>query len=178
MAALTLLIRPAQPSDAPSIAWVHIVSWRAAYASLLSESFLASLSLKDRTERWQRTITGDLSRTHVALVDDVLVGFIRIGPATEVPEEIAGRKPGFIYTFYIHPEFWRRSIGTELLREASSEMVDDFDELFLLVFADNHLGKRFYESRGFSFRDVVVKKEVEPGRLHREELWGKRVGSF
>jgi len=178
LAAITLLIRRAKASDAPSIAWVHISSWRAAYASILSESFLASLSLKDRTERWEKAITGDFSRTHIALVDDVLAGFICIGPATEVPEDITGQKPGFIYTLYVHPEYWNRSIGTELIREASSDMLDDYDELFLLVFADNHQGKRFYESRGFSFRNVVLEKEVEPGCLHREELYSKKVGDI
>lgn len=145
---MSLLIRRAEPSDAPAIAWVRIASWRAAYEGILSSAFLASLSLKERSERWEKAVTGDYTRTHVALSEDNIVGFICIGPGVEVPTELAGRLPGFIYTLYIHPESWRRSIGANLISTASLDMLEDYDEPFLWVFAKKFSWKTFLRESG------------------------------
>lgn len=39
-------IRPATPKDAQGIAWVHVDTWRAAYAGLIPANVLAQLSVE------------------------------------------------------------------------------------------------------------------------------------
>ena len=50
---MEMKIRPAVLQDAPSIAHVHVASWRATYPGIVPQSFLDSLDELQFTERWQ-----------------------------------------------------------------------------------------------------------------------------
>ena len=56
---LEIRIREADPIDAGAIARVHVDTWRAAYAGILSAEFLAGLSYADREQMWQQALTAD-----------------------------------------------------------------------------------------------------------------------
>ncbi len=43
-----MLIRDAIPGDAQAVAQIHVQAWRAAYAAILPEAFLASLSVASK----------------------------------------------------------------------------------------------------------------------------------
>ncbi len=44
-------IRPATPKDAQGIAWVHVETWRAAYAGLIPANVLAQLSVEQDAQQ-------------------------------------------------------------------------------------------------------------------------------
>ncbi|MFI8826268.1 GNAT family N-acetyltransferase [Streptomyces sp. NPDC053431] len=51
-------IRRALPSDAASIAAVHVRSWQAAYRGLVPDPYLKGLDVAERTEVWRERLTG------------------------------------------------------------------------------------------------------------------------
>lgn len=46
----------ATPEDAPLVARLHVGGWRDGYAGLLPQSYLDSLSIAERTERWHKNL--------------------------------------------------------------------------------------------------------------------------
>ncbi|MDL5472210.1 GNAT family N-acetyltransferase, partial [Klebsiella pneumoniae] len=61
-------IRQAVPSDAQAIAAIHVASWRAAYANLMPDAYLAGLSVERRILDWRNAL--ESRRLHVALARD------------------------------------------------------------------------------------------------------------
>ena len=51
------MIRPTTLKDAKEIAQVHIQTWRAGYAGIVSDAYLQSLSITKKTERWQEILS-------------------------------------------------------------------------------------------------------------------------
>lgn len=69
------MIRKALPSDAKTIAQVHISSWQAAYRDLMPAQYLSSLeaTLAQRESFWMRALESDESNVWVAQVDKQVV---------------------------------------------------------------------------------------------------------
>ena len=54
---VSIEIRAAQLNDAPSIAQVHIRSWKTAYRGIIDQDYLDNgLDLAVRTRRWQENL--------------------------------------------------------------------------------------------------------------------------
>jgi hypothetical protein len=53
-----LVVRRAEPQDAPAVARVHVASWRQAYRGLLPQEYLDSLSIEARTTTWAKPSVG------------------------------------------------------------------------------------------------------------------------
>jgi GNAT superfamily N-acetyltransferase len=159
-----------RPEDAAAIARVHIDAWRSAYHGILTDAFLNGFSQSSRHEMWCDILSHLRSRTHVAVCDARIAGFVSIGYSgvDEVP--LVGRV-GMLFALYVHPDMWWRRIGTELLRASLSDPLHEFRELFLWVFAGNVRARRFYGFRGFRPTGVHRMDEVEAGNCHRQELY-------
>ena len=63
------MVRPAAPSDAPSIARVHVESWRTTYDGLLPEDHLAALDVADYAGRWERSLSSPFARGAVFVAE-------------------------------------------------------------------------------------------------------------
>lgn len=140
-------IRDAQVADAPEIAALHVRSWQVAYAHLLPAAFLASMSVVERTQRWQGILTVAESLTVVAVVDRRVIAFVSYGNCRD---DGAPADRGEIWAIYAAPETWGRGAGRALLAHAVERLAAaGYRETALWVFAGNARGRRFYEAAGF-----------------------------
>lgn len=145
-------VRLAAPSDAAAIARIHVDGWRAAYAGLVPDDFLAGLDVTQRAERWRTRLgpaaTPD-SPTFVAIDDGEAVrGFTHTGPVRDGDLSPAGRAE--VYTVYVDPGTWRRGFGSALMHAVDEFWrPTDVRELILWVFEGNADGRAFYERLGW-----------------------------
>lgn len=164
-------IRKAELADAPEIARVHVAVWRSAYRGLMPDDLLASLSIEQRTDRWQHAIPYAAVGTFVAIVDGELVGFSSAGRNRS--EE--GDTVGELYTIYVLEEAAGKGIGTKLVSAAETWMIErGYTDALLWVLAANANARAFYASRGW-LDDHFDKTEVVWGAAIVEARYRKRL---
>ncbi len=128
-------VRRAGVADAEAIARVHVASWDAAYADLIPEPSRRQFDVPRRAIQWQRLLDGG-ARVWVAMEDEVVVGFVEVrGP--EIP------------VLYLHPGWWRLSLGRTLLVTALRAIrTAGHERAWLWVLQDNEPAKAFYTRLG------------------------------
>lgn len=142
-----MLIRESGLQDAVVIAKVHVATWRAAYAGIVPEAYLARLSIEDRIQFFRSFLGNPESQGFMFVAEDEsgnVVGFIAAGP-----ERTGNRAyPGEIYGLYVIPECQRQGVGFRLLLAAVEELSRrEMPSMMLWVLADNPC-RAFYESLG------------------------------
>lgn len=164
-----IAVRDARVADAPSIAVVHVDSFHAAYAGLLSRETLGRLDVDARTQIWAGRIAdaGESGR-RVTVIEYYgrVVGFAYFGSSTD-EDEVPGRI-GHVYSVHTEPTLTGRGIGTALMTHATKAMtVAGFSAATLWVVAENTRARGFYEGLSWRFDDVgrteVLGIEGEPG---------------
>lgn len=155
-------VRAARPEDAGAIARIHIRTWQVAYAHVFPAEGLDQLSdgLDRRIGFWRGIIESPppRSRTLVADVDDVVVGFASVGPTRE--DDLDPENAGELYAIYVSPEAWGKGAGQALMAELLASLRDEgFREAMLWVLEDNPRTRRFYEQAGWR-TDGVVRSET------------------
>lgn len=155
-------VRAARPEDAGAIARIHISTWQVAYAHVFPAEGLHRLSdgLDRRIGFWRGIIESPplRSRTLVADVDDVTVGFASVGPTRE--DDLDPEHAGELYAIYVLPEAWRKGAGQALMAELLGSLrAEGLREAMLWVLEDNPRTRRFYELAGWR-TDGVVRSET------------------
>jgi GNAT superfamily N-acetyltransferase len=142
-------IRPARSNDAAAIARIQVRGWRAAYAGLMPQDYLDSLSVPDRTARWRAWIDAPSEgvRIWMAEEDGGAVGFASTGPSRD-PDAEPGT--GEVHAIYLEPSL----IGTGRGRALFAHVVDDlraqgYRRAELWVLPGNNRARRFYEAAGW-----------------------------
>jgi putative acetyltransferase len=123
------MIREYEQADCDGV----IEAWLAASViatPFLSDEFMSGERVNIRT-KWL-----PMAETWVYEDDGDVAGFIAL----------IGNEVGAIF---VHPDFQGRGIGRALMDHAASLR----DELFLDVFEENAVGRRFYDRYGFQFVD-------------------------
>ncbi len=148
-------VRPADMSDVPRLAEIHVRSWQVAYREILPHEFLAELSVERREETW----TKNLGQTFVVEHGNGVAGFVRVAPSDDP-------NLGEVQSIYLDPDYFRRGLGRSLLAAAEERLADmGFQNAILWVFVDNQAARRFYEAMGW---------RVEP-RTALMELGGRQL---
>jgi ribosomal protein S18 acetylase RimI-like enzyme len=150
-----VLIRKADLDDAAAIAHVQVQSWRTTYAGIVPDAFLAEMSEREQTARWQMLLTDD-NVVLVAERERQIMGFTIAGASRERAEGCDAE----LYAIYLHAVDQGLRIGTELLRETARALSDrGFTSMDVWVLAENS-AKRFYLRRGAHY---AAAKEIEIG---------------
>lgn len=156
-------IRPATRADAADIEHVARASWHAAYDDIIGVS-----AVDEMVDDWYEhdeladSIEQPDTSTVVANGDDEIVGFAQGVPTEDGPAEAA------IPRIYVHPDHWGEGIGTALLGELSEAMKGaGYRDVWLTVLAENEVGRKFYEARGF---DEVGRRATELAGVTVDEL--------
>ena len=141
-------IRLARLDDADGLARVHVDSWRAAYKGIVPDEHLASLSYEQRAARWRDNITTPAHRgtfLYVAANDaGRIVGFAGGGPERDGDLNYTGE----LYALYLHPDYFRQGIGTQLAQTVARRLIEDgLVSMLVWVLAQNP-ARRFYEALG------------------------------
>jgi L-amino acid N-acyltransferase YncA len=150
-----MIICEASQDDAPSIASVHIDTWRTTYRGIISDQFLDSLSYKDRQVMWESAITrGGL--IYVVEQENNVVKFVACGKERE------GGTPydGEINAIYLlqghHGKGWGKQLFLRAIEQLKAQRLKS---MMLWVLADNpSLG--FYQAMGGK---LYTQKEIEIG---------------
>ncbi|MCU4744060.1 GNAT family N-acetyltransferase [Natronoglomus mannanivorans] len=168
---MTGVCRRATVSDATAVRTVARESWHAAYSHFLERETIDSL-----VDDWyavdglEASITEAAGRADAVFLvaeggcdgdgdeeynsDTDLVGFVHVVPKPDDRTVVS------LVRLYVHPDCWGEGIGTVLVERALDELeTSDGDaerrglevevEVEVEVFAENEVGVRFYESRGF-----------------------------
>jgi len=164
------VIRPAVPSDAASIATVHIQSWQAAYRGQLPDRYLDELDREfpRRTEFWRTHISTPPENTEIWVAEDPtrIVGFLALGPARHVEAKMIGE----IYAIYVDPQAWSQGAGRTLFRHGEDRlrwMV--YSQAILWVLESNARARRFYEIAGWAI-DGNSKTETVADSIELREV--------
>lgn len=157
----SITIRPARLEDAAGLARVQTLSWRAGYAGLLPEDFLAQYEV---TEQLWRQRMGDGDRQITLLVaqrGDQITGYAVAGapPSSEaLPSSV-----GLLYAIYVLPEAWGAGVGYELYRAVVEAMATaGFESAVLWVLPTNQRAIDFYVRQGWS-ADGEARQETIDG---------------
>lgn len=151
-------IRESEGEDAKAIQRVSRASWHAAYDAILGAD-----TVDDVIDEWydvDRLQTAiERSIFYVAEVDGEVVGFANAGPNPEYEE---GRFE--LFRIYVLPEHWNQGIGGRLLEWVCAGVREEGgSSLRLSVLAENDVGVRFYESKGFErIEEGVIELDGEP----------------
>lgn len=125
-----IAVRRARPDDAAGIAAVHVAAWRAAYAGILDEDYLAQLSeprlghfyhraILDRREGHAVFVATASGADHPAGVgaEAQIVGFASGGRARR-----RGLGAGEVETLYVLDDFQERGVGRRLMRAMAAHL--------------------------------------------------------
>lgn len=166
-------IRTATLKDAEIIALIHLSSWQKMYKEFIPETILKSLSLQERTQQWRDLLKQEV-KILVSEMDNQIVGFASICPFRDVLEN---GPIGEISAIYLHPDYWRKGLGTQLCLAALSELVSQgYKTVYLWVLADNNQARGFYEALGFEATGTTKLEEFyEGGALLKEILYKKML---
>jgi ribosomal protein S18 acetylase RimI-like enzyme len=141
-----MIVRPAREEDIPSIARVHVESWRTTYRGIVADSFLAGLSYQKHEERHRKYMAQPGAVYFVAeFPRGCIVGFLSGGP------ERSGdlRFPGELYAIYVLDQHRRHGIGSALVRQwATSLRQATLNSALVWVLADNKPAVDFYGRLG------------------------------
>ena len=155
------------PDDAQSIAQIHVASWQAAYAHILSAEYLAALSVDKRTALWCEAIEKQSPEVLVAKLDGRIVGWISFGPSRD---KGAAADAGELWALYVDPLHWSGGAGRRLWEGARERLVErGFVSVSLWVLTQNARGIGFYENSGFT-PDFGSEKAFDLGGRQVQEI--------
>ncbi|WP_322807079.1 GNAT family N-acetyltransferase [Thermanaerothrix sp.] len=140
-------IRPATPKDAQGIAWVHVDTWRAAYAGLIPANVLAQLSVEHDAQQIRAWIAQPRAGSFWWVAEKMgsIVGFASGGPERSGDEIYRGE----IYALYVLPAFQRQGIGRQLVvASVQSLLQSGLTSMLIWVLAENHPARAFYARLG------------------------------
>jgi RimJ/RimL family protein N-acetyltransferase len=170
-------VRPARIEDVAEIAKIHVRTWQSAYAGLVPQSYLDSLTPAQREPGWTRAIQdGDASRGAILVATDDrgrLVGFARVGESRD-PDSSAP-DVGEVRAIYLAPQSWGTGAGRALMTAALSRLTDlGYQQATLWLLDSNARARRFYEAAGFH-PDGAVKDDDSRGFILREIRYRKAL---
>jgi ribosomal protein S18 acetylase RimI-like enzyme len=160
-------IRHAAPEDARAVAEIHVDAWRAAYADILPEAFLASLTVSSRQAFWMQFLAEKQGDLQVAMEGDRMLGWINTGPCRD---EGVARDEAEVWAFYVSPAAWSTGVGRQLWVSARNRLIEQgHRQCHLWVLAQNARAIRFYQAAGFD-RDELPAKTFALGGLMVDEI--------
>ena len=128
---VNILVRPANLSDAPSVADVYLASRKT------FQAFAPLVHSEDEVRQWIVDELIPSGGVIVAACGNQLLGMMALS---------RDRQVGWIDHLYVHPSAVGNGIGGELLKRAKQELGT---VIRLFTFQANTASRRFYERHGF-----------------------------
>ncbi|MDX1402037.1 MAG: GNAT family N-acetyltransferase [Kiloniellales bacterium] len=135
-------IRYAMPEDAPQIASLHVLSWRASYRGVLPDSFLDGEIDQERGAAWEKFFSAPPpgAAAFVAYGENGdLMGFLAMERGNE------GGYDAVIENLHVSPRAQGRGLGKRLLGRAASHLIENNGTAVCLwVYEQNRPAIDFY----------------------------------
>ncbi len=122
------------------------------------------LTLQRTYDHAIRALNNPTREIYVALVEDVLSGFIILN--------MSGPFPGYIQTICVFPECRNQGVGRKLIHFAEKRIFRDSPNVFLCVSSFNTDAQRFYQQLGYKRIGEITDYLVEG---HSEFLMRKTL---
>jgi ribosomal protein S18 acetylase RimI-like enzyme len=161
-----MLVRTATTSDAPTIAHIHVETWRVAYRGQMPDAVLDALDVGRRTAFWEERLTQMRGAVFVAEDGGRIMGFCDLIPSRD--KDADPRAVAEIAAIYVLSQHWRKGAGRALCDRALAEARrQGYTVVTLWVLASNGGARRFYEAMGFG-RDGATKADrtIDGNELH------------
>ena len=157
--------RLATIDDAPALARVHVSAWQEAYDGLMPADILSKLDVQRVQAWWERAFREESRRVLVIEVRGLVVAFCLFGPSSDAD---ATSETGEIIAMNLHPDYWRRGLGSHLLTEVMAQLRKaGFAEATLWVLHNNQRARTFYEILGFeAYGGDRVESKLTGSPLH------------
>lgn len=161
-----MLVRTATAADAPSIAHIHVETWRVAYRGQMPDAVLDALDVGRRTAFWEERFTQTRGVVFVAKDGGRIMGFCDLIPSRD--KDADAQAVAEIAAIYILPQHWRKGAGRALCDRALAEARGrGYKVVTLWVLASNGDARRFYEAMGFSLDGATKADRTTDGNeLH------------
>jgi ribosomal protein S18 acetylase RimI-like enzyme len=139
---IVLVLRRADPSDAPTITRIYVESWNAGFGHIIGVRELTT----DLVDRWRHDLRdGDVTWV-VAELDAELVGFVGARASRDTVDPTIGE----IDTIAVAPPAWRRGVGRALMTAALHDLGTRFRSAVLWTVANYEQGHDFYRATGWT----------------------------
>lgn len=143
--------RDAVVADGRAIARVWVAAWQAAYAGLMPAEYLAGLDAAAARPNFEEALRTNLS-VLVVERERQIVGFSAYGASRDADASAA---TGEVIAINLHPSWWRRGLGRELLRHTQQRLgAAGFSEATLWVLHGNTSARQFYDAQGWRYDGV------------------------
>ncbi|MCU1604089.1 MAG: Acetyltransferase protein [Modestobacter sp.] len=149
-------VRPASPADAAEIARIQVVTWRAAYRTVLPPAVLDDWDDAAATAAWRAAVASPPTPAHGVLVAEesgTLVGFAAFGPAelTDGEQPAAEGPTAEVGALLVEPRWGRRGHGSRLLAAlADVARVDGVARLQIWLPESDRVSAGFLASAGWA----------------------------
>jgi ribosomal protein S18 acetylase RimI-like enzyme len=138
--------RPAEASDADTIALLHTRSWRENYRGSFPDVFLDGELPEERMRVWRARLDGPPENQFVQLAFEAtnLIGFVCAYGAHDP------QWGSFVDNLHVATASKRHGVGSSLMRQAGAWLAPRYPDLgvYLLVLEANSSARRFYERLG------------------------------
>lgn len=134
-------IAPLAAEHVHSLAACHIDCWREAYRGLVPDHVLDAFDIDRRAEQWERIRVRYPGSTHVAVVDDHVIGFANAGASRDE----SPITPTELNALYVRAAWYGTGVAHDLIRAA----VTPGTPCSLWVFEKNPRAQAFYRKHGF-----------------------------
>lgn len=162
----TVKIGPAAPEDALAVAELHVSAWQGAYAGIVPQEHLDSLSVPTRESCWREMIQSGTPQLLLAWEASAAVGFVAFGKSRDLDAPPAA---GELWAIYVRPSHWSHGVGRDLWLQARERLRSQgFQSVTLWVLADNARAIRFYTRAGFVPEAGSAQERVLGGKTLQE----------
>jgi GNAT superfamily N-acetyltransferase len=131
---MNFTIRQAEQHDAVEIARVQVESWKATYAGIVPDAFLASLNIEAQSQMWSTQFAEEHPLIFVTEDEAGVFGFVAGG---KIREALANYDAE-LYAIYLLPQYQKHGAGRQLChRLAASLRTIGFLSMAVWVLEDN-----------------------------------------
>jgi GNAT superfamily N-acetyltransferase len=146
-----MVCRDAVAEDGLAIARVWVAAWQAAYSGLMPAAYLAGLDVEAALPGFERALRANQS-VLVLDLDGEIAGFSAYGASRDAD---AGPETGEVIAINLHPSWWRRGLGQQLLWQTQHRLRErGFADTTLWVLHGNAPARQFYEAQGWRLDGV------------------------
>lgn len=167
---MSVIIRKATKDDIPDLARIHVPAKQKSYAAAVDNNYLQAFTFEEYEGIWDRFMSAEDATQYLALYNDKPAGVISFGRLRTPPPGTSKIRPLYsseIFGIHVHPDFWRKNIGTALMQHAVSLLRDEGHKSLCLWVVDKNEATQFYNALG---GQRIGKRMIEIGPSKVKEL--------
>ena len=150
---MSFTIREAYADEYTEIATIHVQGWQAAYADIVNNEYLKTLSIEKRAENWKRFLQDETNKIYLAVNEkNQPIGFSNCGKTQTFPKRIVPEDfeyKGALLSLYLLPEYYRQGIGTALFDQAITGLKElGHTKMCTWSLEKNTRAQEFYKAKG------------------------------